>query len=174
MKRFHVHLSVNDLQQSVTFYSALFASAPTIQQDDYAKWMLEDPRVNFALSTRSGTPGIDHLGIQAESDAELTELGERLARAGQAVVPEAGTECCYARSEKLWTEDPQGTRWESFHTVGAVSSYHGDKPGCEMSSARAVDLKAMAGTAAATGDSRCSAPPLAQKLARLATCCGPK
>ena len=145
MKRFHVHVSVRDIEESVRFYSSLFAAAPSVHEREYAKWMIEDPRVNFAISTRSGSPGIDHLGIQAENTEELVELGARLDAAGQAVVPEAGAECCHARSDKFWSEDPQGTRWEAFHTVGRIASYHGAKEGCDLSSARAVDLKAMSG-----------------------------
>ncbi len=158
MKRFHVHLSVSDIDQSVHFYSTLFASAPSVHEPDYAKWMLDDPRVNFAISTRSGAPGIDHLGIQAESVDELAELGMRLDAAGQAVVPEAGAECCHARSDKFWSEDPQGTRWEAFHTVGRVASYHGGKAQCEISSARDVDLKALSGAAQAKSDAPCCGP----------------
>jgi catechol 2,3-dioxygenase-like lactoylglutathione lyase family enzyme len=143
MKRFHVHLAVRDLSESVRFYSALFAIEPSVLKPDYAKWMLEDPRVNFAISTRSGAPGIDHLGIQAEDAGELAELGLRLDAAGQAVVPEAGAECCHARSDKMWTEDPQGTRWETFHTVGSIATYHGASGASDLSSARGVDLKAL-------------------------------
>lgn len=145
MKRFHVHLSVHDIDASVRFYSSLFAAEPTVHQSEYAKWMLEDPRVNFAISTRSGSPGIDHLGIQAENADELAELGVRLDRAGEAVVAEPGAECCHARSDKVWSQDPQGTRWETFHTMGSIATYHGAKDTCEMSSARAADLEAMAG-----------------------------
>ncbi len=145
MKRFHVHLSVRDLDASIRFYSTLFSAKPTVREPEYAKWMLEDPRVNFAISTRSGSPGIDHLGIQAENADELAELGARLDLAGEAVVAEPGAECCHARSDKVWSQDPQGTRWETFHTVGSIATYHGAAGACEMSSARAVDLEAMAG-----------------------------
>ena len=168
MKRFHVHVSVRDIEESVGFYSTLFAAAPSVHEREYAKWMLEDPRVNFAISTRSGTPGIDHLGIQAENADELSELGARLDAAGQAVVPEAGAECCHARSDKLWTEDPQGTRWETFHTVGQIASYHGAKQSCEISSARSVDLKALSGAAQTTSDTCCDA------TTPQAACCAPK
>ncbi len=157
MKRFHVHVSVRDLDESVRFYSQLFAARPSVREAEYAKWMLEDPRVNFAISTRSGAPGIDHLGIQAENAEELAELGLRLDAAGQVVVPEAGAECCHARSDKIWTQDPQGTRWETFHTVGSIATYHGASEACEMSSARAADLNALASGATASGAAATSA-----------------
>ena len=156
MKRFHVHLSVQDLDASIRFYSTLFATDPTVRESAYAKWMLEDPRVNFAISTCSGSPGIDHLGIQAEDADELAELGARLNRAGQAVMAEPGAECCHAKSDKVWSEDPQGTRWETFHTVGNIATYHGAKDTCEMSSARAVDLAAMAGHTPSQSASCCA------------------
>jgi predicted lactoylglutathione lyase len=124
MSRFHVHLNVLDLDASMQFYSRLFAREPAVVKPDYAKWMLEDPRVNFAISTVRGAAGIDHLGIQVDSDEELAALGARLEAAGGAVLPEAGAVCCYAQSEKLWTEDPQGTRWETFHTTGEATSYY--------------------------------------------------
>lgn len=123
MKRLHVHVAVHDLEQSIRFYSALFAAQPAVRKPDYAKWMLDDPRVNFAVSTRSGRTGIDHLGIQAESAAELDELGTRLAQADVAVTEQKGASCCYARSDKYWTIDPQGVAWESFHTLDSVPMY---------------------------------------------------
>jgi catechol 2,3-dioxygenase-like lactoylglutathione lyase family enzyme len=129
MKRFHVHLNVTDLAASVRFYSVLFGSEPTVRKDDYAKWMLDDPRVNFALSALGRDAGIDHLGIQAESAEELADLGARLA-AGGTVLPETATVCCYARSDKAWTEDPQGTRWETFHTFGEATTYHAGDAAC--------------------------------------------
>ncbi|MBP6748930.1 MAG: VOC family protein [Xanthomonadaceae bacterium] len=170
MKRFHVHVSVRDLDESVRFYSQLFAARPSVRESEYAKWMLEDPRVNFAISTRSGAPGIDHLGIQAENAEELAELGVRLDAAGQAVVPEAGAECCHARSDKFWTQDPQGTRWETFHTVGSIATYHGASGACEMSSARAADLNALAaGAEASAGETSCCDASTPQGV-----CCAPK
>jgi len=130
MNRFHVHLNVADLASSIRFYTALFAAEPAVRKDDYAKWMLDDPRVNFAISQTGRNPGVDHLGIQAESGDELAELGHRLDAAGGTVMPEAGAVCCYAQSDKLWTEDPQGTRWETFHTVGAATSYYASQEMC--------------------------------------------
>jgi catechol 2,3-dioxygenase-like lactoylglutathione lyase family enzyme len=127
MTRFHVHVAVHDLQQSIRFYSALFGARPSVEKEDYAKWMLDDPRVNFAISTRAGNPvGLDHLGIQAESDAELEEVGSRLAQADVSLLPQKGASCCYAKSDKYWTIDPQGLAWESFHTLGSVPMYGSD------------------------------------------------
>lgn len=126
MKRFHVHVSVHDLQQSIRFYSALFASQPSVLKDDYAKWQLEDPRVNFAISTRAGKAGVDHLGLQAEDGAELEDLGSRLAQADVATTAQKGASCCYAKSDKYWTIDPQGVAWESFHTLDSVPVYGKD------------------------------------------------
>jgi lactoylglutathione lyase len=120
MKRFHVHLHVADLEQSVGFYSRLFATQPARQEPDYAKWMLEDPPVNFAISTRGQGTGIDHLGIQVDNDADLAELKARAATAAGPVLDEGETSCCYARSEKHWTTDPQGVAWEHFHTLGNI------------------------------------------------------
>ena len=123
MKRLHVHVAVHDLQQSIRFYSALFAAEPAVKKDDYAKWMLDDPRVNFAISSRSAKTGLDHLGIQVEDDAELAAVAGRLARAGEAVHEQKATTCCYARSEKTWIVDPQGVPWEAFLTTGESAVY---------------------------------------------------
>jgi predicted lactoylglutathione lyase len=128
MKRLHVHVSVKDIRHSISFYSALFAAQPTVIKDDYAKWMLEDPRVNFAISTRGRQPGLDHLGIQVESADELHEVYARLDRAGGAVIEQGETTCCYAKSEKSWIDDPAGIAWETFHTTGE-STVYGDGTG---------------------------------------------
>ena len=120
MKRLHVHVAVHDLQQSIRFYSALFGAEPAVKKDDYAKWMLDDPRVNFAISSRSPKTGIDHLGIQAENGAELEDIGSRLAQADVAIAPQKQVSCCYAKSDKYWTIDPQGVHWESYHTLESV------------------------------------------------------
>ena len=130
MNRFHVHLNVVDLDASIRFYSKLFAAPPAVVKPDYAKWMLEDPRVNFAISNTGRAAGVDHLGIQAESADGLRALGERLDAAGQAVLPEDAAVCCYAKSDKLWTEDPQGTRWETFHTYGEATTYYAADSAC--------------------------------------------
>jgi len=120
MKRFHVHAHVADLQASVDFYSKLFGTGPTRVESDYAKWMLEDPRINFAISTRGGRPGVDHLGIQTDDAEELAELKARAAAADLATQDEGQTTCCYARSEKHWVTDPQGIAWEHFHTLADI------------------------------------------------------
>ena len=126
MKRFHVHVAVHDLEQSVRFYTALFGTQPTVEKDDYAKWMLDDPRVNFAISKRAQKTGLDHLGIQAESGDELEDIGSRLAQADVSLLPQKDASCCYAKSDKYWTIDPQGVAWESFHTLDSVPTYGGD------------------------------------------------
>ncbi|MDQ0138830.1 ArsI/CadI family heavy metal resistance metalloenzyme [Cupriavidus necator] len=123
MKRFHVHVSVADLPASIRYYSALFAAEPTLVKDDYAKWMLEDPRVNFAISARGAEPGVDHLGFQTDDAAELAELKQRAEAADMALQDEGETTCCYARSDKYWLTDPQGIAWEHFHTLGDVPVY---------------------------------------------------
>jgi len=129
MKRMHVMLSVKDLDEAVKFYSALFDSAPTVAKPDYAKWTLEDPRVNFSLAERPGAHGIEHLGIQAETAGELDELRARIAKAGGTVKDEGKTTCCYAKSDKTWVVDAQGVAWEAFHTSGSAPAYYGEKHG---------------------------------------------
>ncbi|MEJ2688290.1 MAG: ArsI/CadI family heavy metal resistance metalloenzyme [Gammaproteobacteria bacterium] len=124
MARFHVHVTVNDLQTNIDFYSTVFGTAPSVVKDDYAKWMLDDPRVNFAISTRGREPGLDHVGIQTESDSELAAIEGRLSAAGIAGEAQTGTACCYARSDKYWTVDPQGIPWETFHTLGSVPTFN--------------------------------------------------
>ena len=123
MQRLHVHVAVVDLTQSIRFYSALFGTDPTVVKADYAKWMLEDPRVNFAISTRGKRPGLDHLGIQAESREQLGEIAKRLKAAELATEDQQATRCCYAQSSKTWSTDPQGIAWESFYTFGESTSY---------------------------------------------------
>jgi predicted enzyme related to lactoylglutathione lyase len=123
MKRMHVHVAVEDLQRSIGFYSALFATQPVVVKADYAKWMLDDPRVNFAISTRGKQPGLDHLGIQVESKDELGDVYARLRRAGGTVIEQGPTTCCYAQSEKSWIDDPAGISWETFFTTGESTDY---------------------------------------------------
>ena len=154
MKRFHVHVAVENLDQSVRFYSTLFAAEPTVLKPDYAKWMLEDPRVNFAISQRGGAHGVEHLGIQAENDAELTEVYDRLSKAERPIIEEKATTCCYARSDKQWIEDPQGVAWETFLTFGEATVYGNGRP---------------AEPAAAKAEAACCTP----KIAAPAPCCGP-
>ncbi|MBL29085.1 MAG: glyoxalase/bleomycin resistance/dioxygenase family protein [Rhodospirillaceae bacterium] len=123
MKRLHINVAVSDLERSIGFYSALFAAEPTVVKPDYAKWMLEDPRVNFAISTHSAKPGIDHLGIQVEDLDELREVQGRLENAGGPRFDEGATTCCYAKSEKTWIADPEGIAWETFLTLGESPVY---------------------------------------------------
>lgn len=121
MKRFHVHAHVTDLKASIAFYSKLFAAEPTRIESDYAKWMLEDPRINFAISTRgSAAAGVDHLGFQTDNAGELAELKARATAADMALLDQGETSCCYARSEKHWVTDPQGIAWEHFHTLDNI------------------------------------------------------
>ena len=128
MKRLHVNVAVNDLDQSIRFYSTLFAAEPTVLKADYAKWMLDDPRVNFAISAgRHPAKGIQHLGVQAENAEELVEVYGRLKAADRPVLEEGKTTCCYARSEKSWIADPDGIVWETFYTDGDATTY-GDSP----------------------------------------------
>ena len=131
MKRLHVHVGVTDLDQSIAFYSALFGAAPTLVKPDYAKWMLDDPRVNFAISHGHAAPGIEHLGIQAETPDELAEITARISAADRPVLAEGETTCCYAKSEKSWTSDPQGVVWEAFHTMEQARTY-GSSPALDV------------------------------------------
>src|ERR1700681_3123686 len=128
MKRMHVHVAVDDLGRSIAFYSALFDAQPAVVKSDYAKWMLDDPRVNFAISTRGRQPGLDHLGIQVENKTELHDVYARLRKAGGTVIDQGETACCYAKSEKSWIDDPAGIAWETFHTTGENTEY-GDGTG---------------------------------------------
>ncbi len=123
MKRFHVHVAVDDIAQSIRFYSTLFAAEPTVREADYAKWMLDDPRVNFAISQRGDRSGVQHLGIQAEDERELAEVFDRLSHAQAPVVEEKGVTCCYATGDKQWIADPQGVAWETFLTRGSATVY---------------------------------------------------
>lgn len=161
MKRFHGHAHVEDLQASVGFYSKLFGAEPARLEADYAKWMLEDPRINFAISTRGGKPGVDHLGFQTDDEAELAELKARAKAADMALLDEGSTSCCYANSTKHWVTDPQGIAWEHFHTLGDIP----------------VFSRGTAQVPAATA-SACCAPPVASEPAvvdaptkRATSCC---
>lgn len=132
MKRFHIHVGVKDLNNSVQFYSTLFGQKPTKLKDDYAKWMLEDPRINFAISTRSNEEGVDHLGFQVDENSELLELTERLKKADLGVYGEGETTCCYAESNKAWVKDPSGLAWETYHTMADAEVYS-EKPKAKTS-----------------------------------------
>lgn len=144
MKRLHVHVGVADLDQSIHFYSTLFAAPPTVVKDDYAKWMLDDPRVNFAISSGNAHKGIDHLGIQTETGEELSQVYGRLKAADRPILEEGSTTCCYAKSEKSWISDPDGVVWEAFLTNGQ-STVYGDS----------IDLSAVSAGAA---EGNCCAP----------------
>lgn len=126
MKRFHVHVSVANLEQSIQFYSTLFDADPTVKKEDYAKWMLDDPRVNFAISRRGDRVGLDHLGIQVEEELSLVEISARLKRAKEEVFEQEKAQCCYAESDKAWVHDPQGIAWETFFTRGSSTVYGED------------------------------------------------
>lgn len=126
MKRFHVHVSVDDLASSIRFYTAVFGTGPAVEKGDYAKWMLEDPRINFAISSRGGTPGVNHLGLQVDTPEELRALRTQVARANIAADDEPSAECCYALSDKYWTQDPQGIAWETFHTLADIPVFGKD------------------------------------------------
>jgi len=160
MKRFHVHVAVKDLDQSVRFYSTMFGSEPTVQKRDYAKWMLDDPRVNFAISQRGQRLGINHLGVQAESDEELEAIHANLVQADSTVIAEQGVHCCYATSDKYWVTDPQGVAWESFRSLGSVPFY-GAEDGAE---------RASCGTSASSG---CCSPDAQVRTEATAACCAP-
>ena len=165
MKRLHVHVSVEDIAQSVRFYSTLFAAEPTVVKPDYAKWMLDDPRVNFAISARSEETGLDHLGIQVETPDELHEVYGRLTQADRPVLEEGATTCCYAQSEKSWIADPQGLSWETFLTSGE-STVYGDS-GVDLGPIR---TKTAACCTPETPQGACCAPK--PELAADAACCG--
>jgi len=126
MKRLHIHVGVNDIEKAVHFYSALFGADPVKTKEDYAKWLLEDPRINFAVSTGCESQGVNHLGVQVDEEDELAELTGRLSSAGLPVWDEGETECCYARSEKAWVKDAAGIPWEAYRTMGEVARYYGD------------------------------------------------
>ena len=126
MRRFHVHVTVPDLSDSIRFYSTLFGAAPSVRKDDYAKWMLDDPRVNFAISQRGGAAGVNHLGFQVDSDTELEAMHGQLVAADSAIVVQKDASCCYARSDKYWVTDPAGVAWETFHSLGSVPVYGED------------------------------------------------
>ncbi len=127
MKRFHIHIAVDDLEQNIHFYTALFQSEPSIREADYAKWMLDDPRINFAISNRGRKPGLDHLGLQVESTDELELVQQGLIAAALPVTPQKQAACCYSESDKYWTVDPQGIAWEAFHSLNAIPMFGEDE-----------------------------------------------
>lgn len=140
MQRFHLHVGVSDLDASIAFYTALFGSGPSVRKPDYAKWMLEDPRINFAVSMRAGAKkGIEHVGLQAEDAGELAEVYARMKAADRPLLEEGATTCCYARSEKSWIADPDGVVWEAFLTEGATTTYGGSPDLEQLANARAAE-----------------------------------
>jgi lactoylglutathione lyase len=167
MKRFHVHAHVEDLAASIAFYSKMFAAEPARVESDYAKWMLEDPRINFAISTRGGNLGVDHLGLQTDSAEELIELKARAEAADMTLLDEGETTCCYARSDKHWITDPQGIAWEHFHTLDNIPVFSEAKP-----EAAAVTAEASACCAASAPTSRpTSGKPIGIAVKPASSCC---
>jgi hypothetical protein len=159
MKRFHVHVAVDNLADSIGFYSAMFASEPSVQKSDYAKWMLDDPRVNFAISQRGANVGLNHLGIQVESDEELKHMQSRLESLQPGLEKDEGVACCYAKSDKYWVTDPSGLAWETFHSLATVPFFG--------------DLESSSEQAQPKAKSDCCIPlSIASKQAN-ASCCGP-
>ncbi|MBA3594144.1 MAG: glyoxalase/bleomycin resistance/dioxygenase family protein [Pseudomonadota bacterium] len=148
MKRFHVHMHVEDLSKNIAFYSAMFHRPPARTEADYAKWMLQDPPVNFAISTRGSATGVDHLGIQVETADELAELRAHARDAGLALQDDGETTCCYARSDKYWLTDPQGVAWEQFHTLDGIPVFSEQKPESNRASAPACCAPAATNTVA--------------------------
>lgn len=124
MKRMHLHVSVDNLDKSIAFYSTLFGTAPSVEKSDYAKWMLEDPLVNFAISQRGAKIGLDHIGIQVDNDEELGEIKARLEAADMSILTQEGTTCCYAKSDKHWVQDPSGLAWETYHTLDSAPTFN--------------------------------------------------
>jgi catechol 2,3-dioxygenase-like lactoylglutathione lyase family enzyme len=173
MKRLHVHVSVDNLDDSIRFYSSMFAATPTVLKDDYAKWMLDDPQVNFAISQRGAKPGLDHLGIQVDSGTELTQMQARLQALQPEVEKEEGVSCCYAKSDKYWVTDPQGIAWETFHTLDGIPVWGQSRTG----SKQADEAACCAPTAAAPlipmqrDSGRQSCAPAASGKSATGNCC---
>ena len=149
MKRFHVHVSVDDLDANIKFYSTVFGAPPSVVKPDYAKWMLDDPRINFAISNRGNASGIDHLGIQVDSDDELRDLRERVRAAEIIALDQPDAACCYARADKYWTTDPQGVAWETFHTLESIPGREATRPQSSACCGAAPIIEAAASKAGA-------------------------
>lgn len=143
MKRFHAHFKVRDLEASIAFYSALFGKAPDKREPDYARWMLDDPGANIAISARGGTEGFDHIGLQVDDDAELEDIADRLKEAAAPLAPEADATCCYARSHKYWALSPEGAKWELYRTFGDAKTFGAPAP--QPLPAASLDPKACCG-----------------------------
>ena len=175
MKRFHVHTHVDDLATSIAFYTRLFGAEPARVEADYAKWMLDDPRLNFAISTRGASPGIDHLGIQADTDEELAELKLRAQAADAGLLDEGATTCCYARSDKHWVTDPQGIAWEHYRTLGDIPVFREAAPSASGSACctpAAAPAASCCTPAPAAASASCCSPAAATTTA--GSCCTPK
>ena len=160
MKRFHVHVSVPSLDDAIRFYSALFDAEPTVCKPDYAKWMLDDPRVNFAISQRGAEPGLNHLGVQVDTAAELQEMQQRLDRIETGYTEQIGAACCYARSDKYWVDDPVGIPWETYHTLDTIPLFNdsaADHGCCVPSAVAAVAVPAPRPAGSCCGDTAASA-----------------
>ncbi len=155
MNRLHLHVGVQDLATSIAFYRALFGAAPSVIKDDYAKWMLDDPAVNFAISARGSAVGVDHVGIQVETAEDLAVLAGRLRAAGQEAIDQVGASCCYARSDKTWVRDPSGLAWETFHTFGESTTYGEDAAPREAMMQEACCLPSMDGSRPAASAACC-------------------
>jgi len=155
MKRFHVHVAVEDLEANIRFYSTVFGTPPAVHKPDYAKWMLEDPRMNFAISQRGAKTGVDHLGFQVDSDAELTALRAQVGEAEIAARDQPDATCCYARSDKYWITDPQGIAWETYRTLGEAEIYGADEKSGDAGACCAPRPQAGATRAAKTATAKC-------------------
>jgi catechol 2,3-dioxygenase-like lactoylglutathione lyase family enzyme len=162
MKRFHVHVHVEDIDKSIAFYSEMFAAEPARVEADYAKWMLEDPRVNFAISKRGGAIGVDHLGLQTDDADELAELRARARAADLSMLDEGTTTCCYATSEKHWVTDPQGVAWEHFHTLGDIPVFSEQAPAVSATTG---------GCCASSTQAPGSGRPVSERARPIARCC---
>ncbi len=168
MKRFHVHVSVKSLPESIAFYSKLFGAEPSVTKTDYAKWMIEDPRINFAISQRGHEVGLNHLGFQVDSDDELKALRDQVAKAEIAALDEGGAACCYAKSDKYWVEDPQGIAWETFHTLGNIPVFGEDA----VQAADSACCVPLAKQPQDTKSAACCVPSTQTKAPSKTACCG--
>lgn len=170
MKRFHVHVSVKDLTQSIGFYSKIFGATPSVERADYAKWTLDDPRINFAISQRGHVLGVNHLGFQVDSDEELTNLRKQVASSDIAALDEAGAVCCYAKSDKYWVEDPQGIAWETFHSLSTIPVFGEDAAAGKAGEDDSACCIPLAKQPSEKADAACCVPRVAQP--GQAACCG--
>jgi len=173
MNRFHVHIHVANLETNIRFYSRLFGAEPTVRETDYAKWMLDDPRLNFAISNQHDgqVPGLAHLGLQADSDEGLQAIGARLKAADAVTVAETNTTCCYAHSDKYWSVDPQGLQWESFRTHGEATTYYAPNDGKAVSATTCCGPRTSESPGDGCGTGSCSVPAAKQVVAAGARAC---